>query len=248
MSELIRLDRYISECGVLSRKQAVPAIKAGRVCVNGAVTDIPGCKINDDDTVTLDGNRLNYSRYSYYMLNKPQGCVSAVKDMLSDTVISYLKGVRTEGLFPVGRLDKDTEGLLLITNDGQLCHELISPKKHIEKTYYVVSDRELPEKAYEAFEKGLYIGEEKPCLPAVLKKADLTGEYNGYAYELTITEGRFHQVKRMFYAYEARVVYLKRISEGGVRLDDELAPGDFRRLTDEELKLLKVSESLEKDI
>ena len=178
------------------------------------------------------------------MLNKPQGCVSAVKDGLSDTVISYLKGVRTEGLFPVGRLDKDTEGLLLITNDGQLCHELISPKKHVEKTYYTVVDKELPEIAFEAFEKGLYIGEEKPCLPAKLKKAQVIEPYEGYGYELTITEGRFHQVKRMFYAYESRVIYLKRISEGGVKLDEELAPGDFRRLTDDELKQLKESEGL----
>ena len=244
MSEILRLDRYISECGALSRKQAVPAIKSGRVCVNGSVIDTPGYKINEADEVTLDGNRLNYSRYSYYMLNKPQGCVSAVKDNLSDTVISYLKDVRTDGLFPVGRLDKDTEGLLLITNDGQLCHELISPKKHVEKTYYVVSDRELPDKAFEAFEKGLYIGEETPCLPAKLITAQLIEPYKGFAYELTITEGRFHQVKRMFYAYEARVVYLKRISEGGVRLDEELAPGDFRRLTDDELKQLKESEGL----
>ena len=245
MSELIRLDRYISECGVLSRKQAVPAIKAGRVYVNGSIIDIPGYKIREDDEVTLDGNRLNYSRYSYYMLNKPQGCVSAVKDGLSDTVISYLKGVRTDGLFPVGRLDKDTEGLLLITNDGQLCHELISPRKHVEKTYYAVVDKELPEIAYEAFLKGLYIGEEKPCLPAILKKARVIEPYEGYGYELTITEGRFHQVKRMFYAYEARVTYLKRISEGGVKLDEELAPGEFRCLTDDELNKLKESEGLE---
>ena len=111
MSELIRLDRYVSECGVLSRKQAVPAIKAGRVTVDGEVVTVPGFKISEDAGVTLDGNELSYSRYSYYMLYKPAGCVSAVKDKLSDTVIGYLKDVKTTGLFPVGRLDKDTEGL-----------------------------------------------------------------------------------------------------------------------------------------
>ena len=246
MSETLRLDRYISECGVLSRKQAVPAIKAGRVSVNGEVIDTPGFKINEADEVTLDGNRLNYSKYAYYMLNKPQGCVSAVKDKLSDTVIAYLKGVRTEGLFPIGRLDKDTEGLLLITNDGQLCHDLISPRKHVEKTYYVVADREIPAGAFEDFEKGVDIGDDKLCLPARLERTDNTDGPEGFAYMLTLTEGRFHQVKRMFYAYESKVTYLKRICVGGVKLDEELAPGDFRRLTDEELSMLK-GEDLEKD-
>jgi 16S rRNA pseudouridine516 synthase len=238
MSELLRLDRYISECGVLSRKQAVPAIKAGRVCVNGEVIDTPGYKIDEADTVTLDGKELAYSKYSYYMLNKPQGCVSAVKDRLSDTVISYLKGVRTDGLFPVGRLDKDTEGMLLITNDGQLCHELISPKKHVEKVYYVVADKELPKEAAGAFAKGIDIGDDKVCLPAVLEEAELNGDHKGFAYKLTITEGRFHQVKRMFYTYGSKVVYLKRICIGGVSLDEDLEPGAFRRLTDEELSVL----------
>ncbi len=238
MSELIRLDRYVSECGVLSRKQAVPAIKAGRVTVEGEVVTVPGFKISDDVRVTLDGNELTYSRYSYYMLYKPMGCVSAVKDRLSDTVIGYLKDVKTAGLFPVGRLDKDTEGLLLITNDGQLCHDLISPGKHVEKTYYVVSDISLPENATEEFARGIDIGDDKICLPAVLKPSDLIEGYEGHAYELTITEGRFHQIKRMFYRYGAKVVYLKRLSVGGVKLDESLKPGEFRRLNEDELRLL----------
>lgn len=238
MSELIRLDRYVSECGVLSRKQAVPAIKAGRVTVDGNVVTVPGEKIKEDARVTLDGNELSYSRYSYYMLNKPAGCVSAVKDKLSDTVTGYLKDVKTTGLFPVGRLDKDTEGLLLITNDGQLCHNLISPVKHVEKTYYVVADRKLPDNAWNEFEKGVDIGDDERCLPAVLKEAELIEGFVGHAYELTITEGRFHQIKRMFYAYDAKVIYLKRLSVGGVMLDEALKPGEYRRLNEEELRML----------
>ena len=237
MSEVLRLDRFISECGEGSRKQAVSIIKAGRVKVNGVTVTEPGLKISTDVPVTLDDRMLKYSRYSYYMLNKPQGCVSAVKDHISDTVMSYLKGVNAKGLFPVGRLDKDTEGLLLITNDGDLCHALTSPKRHVNKTYYVLTDRRLPRGARAKIEAGLDIGDETPCLPASLKsKGSVEDEY---AYELTITEGRFHQVKRMFLVFGCKVTYLKRVSEGGVKLDKKLKPGDFRPLTEDELKTLK---------
>ncbi len=237
MSEMIRLDRYVSECGVSSRKQAVNIIKAGRVTVDGNNVSEPGLKIPVDSDVSIDGQHITYRKYSYYMLNKPAGCVSAVKDGISDTVISYLKGVNTKGLYPIGRLDKDTEGLLLITNDGDLCHKLISPSKHVEKTYYVIADKQLPEEAAAEFMAGLDIGDEAKCRPASLVECDHTD--NGYAYELTITEGRFHQVKRMFMVYDSRVVYLKRIKEGGVILDPSLQPGEFRTINDEELKLLK---------
>lgn len=237
MSEMLRLDRFLSECGTGSRKQAVSIIKSGRVCVNGETVDAPGQKISEDSEVTLDGNRLKYEKYVYYMLNKPAGFVSAVKDKLSDTVLACLKDVHTRGLFPVGRLDKDTEGLMLITNDGDLCHLLISPAKNVEKTYYVISDRELDKDAADLFAKGIDIGDESPCLPAVLKKLKPAKE--GPAYELTITEGRFHQVKRMFYTAGAKVVYLKRISIGGISLDPSLGQGEYRALNPEELCVLK---------
>ena len=237
MSDVLRLDRFLSECGEGSRKQAIKIIKSGRVKVGGLSVTEPGLKISSDIKVTVDGRTLKYSKYSYYMLNKPQGCVSAVKDHISDTVIGYLKGVNVKGLFPVGRLDKDTEGLLFITNDGDLCHSMTSPKHHVSKTYYVLTDKRLPRGAKAKIEGGLDIGDETPCLPAKLKSR---GAYEDeYAYELTITEGRFHQVKRMFLAFGCRVTYLKRISEGGVRLDKKLKPGDFRPLTEGELKILK---------
>ncbi|MCR5420977.1 MAG: rRNA pseudouridine synthase [Lachnospiraceae bacterium] len=239
MSEKLRLDRFISDCCDLSRKQAVPVIREGRVSVDGKVIKEPGLKIDDHASVMLDDKKLEYSRFCYYMFNKPAGCVSAVKDKLSETVLSYLKGVHIEGLFPIGRLDKDTEGLLFITNDGKLCHNLISPRKQVEKVYYVVSDKELDEKAFKAFEDGIDIGEEKKCLPAVIKAVDNMDDNTGYAYELTITEGRFHQVKRMFIAVGAKVMYLKRVAIGGVSLDRDLEKGAYRRLTKEEIELLK---------
>lgn len=237
MSEVLRLDRFISECGEGSRKQAVSMIKSGRVKVGGITVTEPGLKISVDSEVTLDGRKLKYSKYSYYMLNKPQGCVSAVKDHVSDTVISYLKGINAKGLFPVGRLDKDTEGLLIITNDGDLCHALTSPRRHVKKTYFVLTDKRLPRGAKAKIEAGLEIGDETPCLPAEIKSKGAVEDE--FAYELTITEGRFHQVKRMFLAFDCKVTYLKRISEGGVKLDKKLKPGDFRPLNENELKMLK---------
>ncbi len=237
MSDIIRLDRFISECGGSSRKQAVKIIKSGRVKVDGDTVTEPGLKISSDVKVTLDGHALKYSKYSYYMLNKPQGCVSAVKDHISDTVIEYLKGVNARGLFPVGRLDKDTEGLLIITNDGELCHALTSPKRHVSKTYYVLTDKRLPRGARAKMEEGLDIGDESPCLPAQLKSKGAVEDE--YAYELTIKEGRFHQVKRMFLVFGCKVTYLKRISEGGIRIDKKLKPGEFRSLTQGELNTLK---------
>ncbi|MCR5357316.1 MAG: rRNA pseudouridine synthase [Lachnospiraceae bacterium] len=234
---MIRLDRFLAGCGTGSRKHAVSLIKAGRVSVNGTVIHDPGHKINEDAAVCLDDEALIYERYSYYMLNKPAGCVSAVKDRLSDTVLSYLTGVNHDGLFPVGRLDKDTEGLLIITNDGELCHRIISPKKHVDKVYYVICDKALPKGAAAQFKKGLDIGDDVPCLPAKLKSA---GAKDGKSsYELTITEGRFHQVKRMIMAMGRSVVYLKRINIGGVKLDDSLSPGQFRALTHDEIVTLK---------
>ncbi|MCR5509060.1 MAG: rRNA pseudouridine synthase [Lachnospiraceae bacterium] len=234
---MIRLDRFLSGCGTGSRKSAAGLIRAGRVKVDGNIISDPGHKVSEHASVTLDGSELKYEKYSYYMLNKPAGCVSAVKDALSDTVISYLKGVNTNGLFPIGRLDKDTEGLLLITNDGELCHALTSPRRHVQKAYYTACDKPLAKDAVKRLASGLDIGDDTPCLPAILTKADPYGE--DPAYLLTLTEGRFHQVKRMIYTLGSNVVYLKRLTVGGVKLDESLKPGEFRPLTHDEIAILK---------
>ena len=171
----------------------------------------------------------------YFLLNKPAGCVTATKDNLSDTVMSFLPDNAREDLFPVGRLDKDTEGLLLITNDGQLAHELLSPKKHVDKTYFAVIGGKVKEEHIQQFQEGLDIGDDTLTMPAKLKiiKSDAVSEI-----ELTIHEGRFHQVKRMFEAVGTKVTYLKRISMGPLSLGT-LQPGEVRRLTEEEIEILR---------
>ena len=187
------------------------------------------------------------------MLNKPAGCVSATKDGLSPTVIEFLKGEPTRDLFPVGRLDKDTEGLLLITNDGMLAHNLLSPKKHVDKTYIAYVDKPLGDEQFSLFKTGLDIGDETPTLPAEiveaskneiienLEKASIAKENFSYStvYKVILKEGRYHQVKRMFEHFGSKVVYLKRLSMGTLRLDSLLLPGHYRPLTPDEILALK---------
>lgn len=231
----LRLDKYLADSGIGSRSDVKKYIKAGRVLVNGCVSREGSIKINSDtDRVMFDDSYVNYSDFSYYILNKPAGCVSATKDSLSDTVISYLKGVNTKGLFPVGRLDKDTEGLLFITNDGPLAHSLLSPRKHVDKVYLARTDRKLTEGEMEEFRAGLDIGDDKITLPAGIEYDD-TEE----GYYVTLNEGRFHQVKRMFEHFRSKVVYLKRISFGPLKLDSNLKAGEFRPLNEKEIDLLK---------
>ena len=167
------------------------------------------------------------------MLNKPAGVISATEDATQQTVLDFFKEEPYKNLYPVGRLDKDTEGLLLITNDGPLGHELLSPKKHVPKTYYAKLEHGLSSEDMDALEKGVDIGEKNLTLPAKLEVVDQEAVY------ITITEGKFHQVKRMFEAVSNKVLYLKRISMGGLQLDESLNPGDYRPLTEEELELLK---------
>lgn len=195
----------------------------------------------NNDKVCYLGQVLSYEAVQYFLLNKPAGCVTATRDHLSDTVMSFLPENRRDDLFPVGRLDKDTEGLLLITNDGQLAHELLSPRKHVDKTYFAVIDGEVREEHKQLFQDGLNIGDEDLTLPAKLNilKSGETSEI-----ELTIHEGRFHQVKRMFEAIGTKVTYLKRISMGPLTLGN-LQPGEVRVLTDEELDALR-KERMEK--
>ena len=230
---MMRLDKFLSNMNIASRSQVKGILKAGRVRVNSNVETKGDAKIDPEvDCIEFDGVRVFYELYRYFMLYKPQGCVSATKDRLSDTVLDILKDENTDGLFPVGRLDKDTEGLLIITNDGKLAHELLSPAKHVDKKYLVHLDKLIDDAAIAQIEAGIDIGDDKPCLPCEIEKIEDDKVF------ITIREGRFHQVKRMFAAVGITVTFLKRISMGAVTLDENLQPGEYRRLTDEEVKSL----------
>lgn len=233
---MMRLDKFLCETGNGTRSEVKSLIKKGLVSVNGETAKKPEIKIREnEDIVCLQGRSITYESVQYFLLNKPAGCVSATKDRISETVMSFLPENRREDLFPVGRLDKDTEGLLLITNDGQLAHELLSPKKHVDKTYYAKIDGRVTEEHRQMFLKGLDIGDDSPTLPAQLK---ILHSGSQSEIELTIQEGRFHQVKRMFEAVGTKVTYLKRISMGSLTLG-ELKPGSVRALTEDEISMLK---------
>ena len=234
---MIRLDKFLADCGKGTRREVRNYIKAGRVRVDGNPIKDIGFKFDENVAeVTFDGVLLSFDRFRYYMLNKPAGVVSATKDNLSDTVLDILKDEVTKNCFPVGRLDKDTEGLLLITNDGTLSHELLSPKKHVEKEYIAVSDVTLSADGLRQFAAGLDIGDDTVTLPAVIEPFDCD---NANGYKVIIHEGRYHQVKRMFEAVGGHIIALKRVRMGELRLDDTLAPGEYRKLTPDEIALLK---------
>ena len=234
----LRLDKYLTELGAGTRSEVKKQIKAGLVTVNGAVAKKPEQKVDETgDEVCLRGERLLYPAFEYYLFHKPAGCVSATQDNMHRTVMDYLSDTARGDLFPVGRLDLDTEGLLLITNDGALAHALLSPSRHVAKTYYARVQGVVDETDVNLFKNGVDIGEEKLVRPADLVilgcKADVS------EITLTITEGKFHQVKRMFEAVGKKVLYLKRISMGPLVLPEDLAPGAYRKLTAEELAALK---------
>lgn len=234
---MIRLDKFLCESTACTRSEAKDLIKKGRVTVDGKVTKTPDLKIDEISAVIcLDKERLLLTGTVYYMLNKPAGVVSATRDFQEKTVLDLMAGAPGKDLFMVGRLDKDTEGLLLVTNDGDLSHRLLSPKKHVEKTYFVLTKKAVTKQMCDALERGLDIGDEKPTLPA--KAQMLAGRTDGLL--LTITEGRFHQVKRMLEAVDNEVVYLKRLSMGPLKLDENLEKGQWRPLTQEEKKDLGV--------
>lgn len=233
---MIRLDKYLADMGVGTRSEVKNFIRRGMVTVDGAAASRPEQKIQPErQKVMVNGSQVCYVEFEYYMLNKPAGVVSAVTDTREKTVLDLLTGKKRKDLFPVGRLDKDTEGLLLITNDGELSHRLLSPSKHVDKTYFARIQGRATADDIRAFSEGIDIGDEKPVLPAVLKilKTGDTSEV-----EVTIQEGRFHQVKRMFEAVGKKVIYLKRLSMGSVVLDETLPPGGYRELTKEELERL----------
>ena len=236
MSDFIRLDKFLADMSIGTRSQVKAMIGKGNVKVNGNVVKDASFKINKEmDEAEANGKQVSYKSYEYYMLNKPAGVITATTDSREKTVLDLITGKSRKDLFPVGRLDKDTEGLLLITNDGELSHRLLSPGKHVDKTYYVETDNSINENDKELIENGLDIGEDKLTMPAKLEIPDIPGKN---AYLLTIHEGKFHQVKRMFQAVGVNVIYLKRLKMGSLVLDESLAPGQYRALTEDEINRL----------
>lgn len=230
--ELTRLDKYLSnQIAELSRKDATLYIKKGRVRVDGETVKVPETKINaDTSTVTLDGERIGYKKHLYIMLNKPSGVVCATRDGLSATVLELLpKELRRRGLFPAGRLDKDTEGFVLITTDGDLAHRMLSPKSHVDKEYYVKLEHPLCSDAEDILGQGITLTDGTRCMPSQIKRIKEC-ECN-----ITLHQGMFHQVKRMFEALDNKVVYLKRVRIGNVWLDEKLKSGEVRELSEEEI-------------
>lgn len=235
----LRIDKMLSNIGVGSRKEIKQYAKNGLIKINDVVVKDSSKIIDTDkDVIKYNGETMKYVQNIYIMMNKPQGVVSATEDNYDKTVIDLLYDEDSfYEPFPVGRLDKDTEGLLLITNDGQLTHDLLSPKKHVDKTYYVEAAEEVTEEDVKTFEKGILLTEENyMTLPAKLEIIE--SGYPSKCY-VTIREGKFHQVKRMFIAINNEVTYLKRVSMGPIKLDEKLKLGEYRHLTEEEVEILK---------
>ena len=231
---ILRLDKMLAHLGYGSRKDVKKIIRKGEVIVNGVVCKDDDFKVDsDNDEVIVFDEEVNYQELVYIMLHKPSGVVSATFDNYKQTVIDLVAEYAKQKVFPVGRLDIDTEGLLLITNDGMLCHNLLSPSRHVDKTYYVEFAGEFKDEYYDAFKNGITLDDGYVTLPGEIK---IIGENKAH---VTIHEGKFHQVKRMFLALNMEVTYLKRISFGSLVLDESLPIGDYRLLTEEEIKNLK---------
>ncbi|XMB87199.1 16S rRNA pseudouridine(516) synthase [Mycoplasmatota bacterium WC44] len=226
----MRLDKFLTKCGLGTRSEVKVLLKQRRIKVNNIITSIGKTEIIDQ-VVYFDDLLLEYKEFVYIMLNKPQDVVSATKDNLHKTVVDLIEGYSHYDLHPVGRLDIDTEGLVILTNDGKLTHNIISPKKHVPKKYYVKLRDEIHENSVIQFKEGITIDDYK-CMSSELEII------NEREVELTIFEGKFHQVKRMFLTLGNKVVYLKRLSINNVVLDDDLNIGEYRELTNEELKTL----------
>ncbi len=230
---MIRVDKALSQMQLASRTESRKMVRAGRVSINGNVVKSASEKFDEtEDVLAIDGKQVVYTAYEYYMLNKPSGCVTATKDAKEKTVMDYLPKDRHRDVVPVGRLDKDTVGLLLLTNDGMLNHNLLAPNKHVEKTYYAAVKGCVTEETVAQFAAGLDISEEKLTAPAKLQILS-SGEESEV--HVTITEGKFHQVKRMFAAVGMEVLYLQRTRMGNLRLDLSLKPGECRELSKEEV-------------
>lgn len=234
-----RLDKVISNLGYGSRKEVKALCKKGFVQVDGVVVKDSSVSIDPEKSIiSINGEELRYRKYIYLMMNKPDGVISATYDNREETVIDLLE-VEHQVFepFPVGRLDKDTVGLLLLTNDGELNHRLISPKWHVDKVYFAKIDKKVTEEDVEAFKKGIKLDDGYVCKEGKLEILSASDE--GSEVRVTIQEGKYHQVKRMFEALGKKVVYLQRIEFGGLLLDEELEEGEYRELTEEELSILK---------
>lgn len=236
----MRLDKYLSHAGLGTRKEVKQLLKTGRICVNGELVKQPNFHVQTTDQITLDGEIVNYEEFVYYMMNKPQEVLSATRDAMQPTVLDLLsdEDYRSD-LFPVGRLDKDTVGLLLLTNDGALSHQLLSPKKHVSKEYMAEIVGIMTEKDQMRFLEGIELEGNEICQPARLEILHINEEQGTSRVKITLVEGKYHQVKRMVAACGKKVQHLQRISMGSLRLNDELAEGDYRRLSSEEIASLK---------
>jgi len=231
-----RLDKVVAAMGRWSRREVKTLVREGRILVDGQIAPSADCKVDPQRmAIVVDGEDLGWRQHTWLMMNKPAGLLSATRDGRGDgTVLDLLPPeLRRRELFPVGRLDKDTVGLLLLTNDGALAHELLSPKKHVDKTYFVRVDGRIDESDCAAFAAGMELGDGLHCLPARLEPGDAADE----AF-VTLHEGKFHQIKRMFAARGKPVLYLKRISMGGISLDSGLKEGEYRYLSDQEVAIL----------
>lgn len=279
----MRLDKFLADMGVGSRSDLKKAIRKSLVTVNGAVEKDPGAQVSAEDHICFDGAEIRYAEQQYYMLHKPAGVLSASEDRRQTTVVDLINlndELVRKDLFPVGRLDKDTEGLLIITNDGHLAHQLLVPKHHIDKTYYAIVTGTITEDDQRAFTRGIRYDEKLTALPATLRvlstgktvadlcrelgftatserllrtrlagpafigaeePADITEDRLVSEVEITIQEGKFHQIKKMVKALPGgkEILYLRRITMGALRLDPNLAPGEFRKLSEAEIKILK---------
>ncbi|MFL8711779.1 pseudouridine synthase [Clostridioides sp. GD02377] len=238
MAKKQRIDKILSNLGYGSRSEIKKYCKQGSVVVNGSEVSNPGTQVDtENDEILFNGEEVIYREYIYLMMNKPDGYISATTDKYDPTVLDLIDlSYLAFEPFPVGRLDKDTEGLLVLTNDGKLSHRVLSPKKHVPKTYYAKIDGVVTEEDVEAFLEGVVLDDGYKTMPSQLNilKSDDESEI-----ELIIHEGKFHQVKRMFESVGKKVVYLKRLSMGNLKLDESLELGEYRELTDEEVKMIE---------
>lgn len=237
MNKQMRLDKFLAEMNVGSRREIKEAAKKGRIRVNDSIVKSSDVKISPViDKVYFDNREIGYVEYEYFIMNKPQGVISATKDDNDTTVVDLIKTNTRNDLFPVGRLDKDTEGLLIITNDGEMAHRLLSPSNHVKKIYYAKISGVVTEEDVKKFSEGLTLADGTVTKPAdlkIIKSGDIS------EIELTIVEGKYHQVKRMFASTGKHVEFLKRICMGELYLDDNLKTGEYRKLTDDELRRLQ---------
>lgn len=240
MKKIVRLDKFLSDAGIGTRSEVKKVIKKGQIRVNGILVKNPDQKITiqEDEVFWGDKKIKAAEEFAYYILHKPSGCISATEDEKEKTVMEYVPSDR-KGLFPVGRLDKDTEGLLLITDDGALAHQLLSPRKHVEKTYFAKINGIITEDDKKKIEQGVDIGDEKLTLPAKLQIVYVNETDQWSEILLSICEGRFHQVKRMVKAVGKEVTYLKRLSMGPLSLPEDLKKGECRLLTSEEIEKIR---------